>query len=130
MSLKNKTLYIIRGVSGSGKTTFANKICDHVVSADDFFYDGSDYNFDASKLNLAHNYCYSKVEDFLKFDMDVAVANTFTQEWEMKPYFDLAKRYDYTVFSVIVENRHGGKNIHNVPQKMLDSQRKRFSVCL
>jgi hypothetical protein len=47
------------------------------------------------------------------------VSNTSTQEWEMEPYFNLAKEFGYTVFSVVVENRHGGINQHGVPQDKL-----------
>jgi hypothetical protein len=58
------------------------------------------------------------------------VSNTFTQEWEMQPYYDLAKEYGYMVFSIIVENRHGGKNVHNVPEDKINQMRDRFQVKL
>jgi hypothetical protein len=73
------------------------------------------------------------MKDSLKNDQfyrRFAVSNTFTQEWEMKPYFDLAKKYGYKVFTVIVENRHGGKNVHNVPDEALEKMRNRFEIKL
>jgi hypothetical protein len=60
----------------------------------------------------------------------IIVSNTFTQEWEMKAYFDLAEQHGYTVFSLIVENRHGGVNAHEVPQEALDKMKDRFEVKL
>ena len=60
----------------------------------------------------------------------VAVSNTFTQEWEMKPYYDMAKTYGYTVFSVVVENRHGGENVHGVPVDKLEVMKNRFEIKL
>ena len=60
----------------------------------------------------------------------IAVSNTFTQEWEMKPYFELAKKYGYKIFTVIVENRHGGKNIHGVPDDKLEIMKNRFEFKL
>jgi len=60
----------------------------------------------------------------------IAVANTFTQEWEMKAYYDLAKEYGYTVFSLVVENRHNGVNVHNVPEEVLESMKNRFELKL
>jgi hypothetical protein len=60
----------------------------------------------------------------------VAVSNTFTQEWEMKPYFELAKKYGYKVFSLIVENRHGGVNQHNVPEDKIEQMKTRFELKL
>ena len=58
------------------------------------------------------------------------VSNTFTQEWEMKPYFDLAESYGYRVYSLIVENRHGGINEHGVPAEKLEQMKNRFEVKL
>jgi hypothetical protein len=60
----------------------------------------------------------------------IVVSNTFTQEWEMKPYFDLAKTHGYQVFSIIVENRHGSKNVHNCPQETIEKMRERFEILL
>ena len=60
----------------------------------------------------------------------VIVSNTFTQEWEMEDYYDLAKRYGYKVTSVIVENRHGGESIHSVPDATLGNMRNRFNIKL
>jgi hypothetical protein len=58
------------------------------------------------------------------------VSNTFTQEWEMQPYFDLAEKYGYMVFSIIVENRHGGSNQHGVPAEAIQRMKDRFNVKL
>jgi hypothetical protein len=48
----------------------------------------------------------------------------------MQPYYDLAKEYGYMVFSIIVENRHGGKNVHNVPEGKINQMRDRFQIKL
>jgi hypothetical protein len=48
----------------------------------------------------------------------------------MQPYYDLAKKYGYTVFSIIVENRHGSTSIHNVPEGSIDQMRRRFDIKL
>ena len=60
----------------------------------------------------------------------IVVSNTFTQEWEMQPYLDLAKEYKYQVHSIIVENRHGGVNVHGVPEEKLVQMKDRFEVKL
>jgi predicted kinase len=128
----NKNLILVRGVSGSGKTTFANLISNIVLSADDYFTDRQgNYNFDATYLPSAHESCRSRTEDHMKAGFSkICVANTFTQEWEMKEYFELAKKYGYRVFTVIVENRHGGTNVHNVPDAVLQKQKDRFNIKL
>jgi len=60
----------------------------------------------------------------------IIVSNTFTQEWEMQAYFDMADRWDYRVTTLIVENRHGGVNVHGVPQETLTKMQERFEIKL
>jgi hypothetical protein len=48
----------------------------------------------------------------------------------MKPYYELAEKYGYMVFSLIVENRHGGVNTHGVPEDKIEQMKKRFEVKL
>ena len=48
----------------------------------------------------------------------------------MKPYYEMAKQWDYKVFSIIVENRHGGENVHGVPADKLEMMKNRFEVKL
>jgi len=61
---------------------------------------------------------------------DIVVSNTFTQAWEMDAYYELAKQYGYMVFTVIVENRHGGINQHRVPADKIQAMKDRFEVKL
>jgi predicted kinase len=126
-----KKLYIIRGVPGCGKTTFANDICDKVVSADDYHYDADgNYNWKPENMKAAHRYSQGKTRSIMETGKDVAVANTSTTVKEMKPYYKMAEEFGYTVFSIIVENRHGGENVHNVPEATLEAMEKRFDVKL
>jgi hypothetical protein len=48
----------------------------------------------------------------------------------MEPYFKLAEKWGYTVFSIIVENRHGGVNQHGVPAEKLKIMENRFQIKL
>lgn len=141
-----KKLIIVRGIPGSGKTTFAEflfnfidiEIDAAILAADDYFYDDDGvYNFDANKLHQAHVHCQQSVENSMILDGGkeaplslIIVHNTSTTPKEMKPYLDLAKKYDYEVTSLIVENRHGNTNVHGVPQEVLDKMKNRFEVKL
>jgi hypothetical protein len=58
------------------------------------------------------------------------VSNTFTQEWEMKFYKLIAKKYGYKVYTIIVENRHGGVNQHGVPEDKVEQMKNRFEIKL
>jgi hypothetical protein len=42
----------------------------------------------------------------------------------------LAERFGYRVYSVIVENRHGGVNEHGVPEEKLEQMKTRFEIHL
>jgi hypothetical protein len=48
----------------------------------------------------------------------------------MQAYYDLAKSWGYTTFSLIVENRHGGVNEHGVPDEVLTKMKDRFEIKL
>ena len=136
----DKVLILLRGLPGSGKSSFANLIwaSQVICEADQFFYDKEgNYNFDVTKLGQAHKACQEKVETFMKdnqnnhqFYPEIVVSNTSTTEKELQPYLDLALKYGYTVVSLIVENRHGGKNIHGVPDEKLEAMRNRFNIKL
>jgi predicted kinase len=131
-----KELMLIRGCSGAGKSTLAKSIGGVHFEADMYFMKDGEYQFDVTRLKDAHQWCQNSVETVMKGWGDVlpankvVVSNTFTQEWEMKPYFDLAKKYGYKTYSLIVENRHGGVNEHGVPEDKLEIMRKRFEIFL
>jgi predicted kinase len=127
-----KILYIVRGIPGSGKSTFAKTLGGQHYEADMFFIDGNgEYKFDGSKIKLAHNWCMIQTQKAMVDDEPkIVVSNTFTQEWEMETYFKLAEENGYKVFTIIVENRHGGVNQHGVPEDKLQMMKDRFSVKL
>jgi predicted kinase len=135
------TIIFLRGLPGSGKSTFANYMFSNIIfEADQYFYDenGLNYNFDASKLHLAHKCCQLRVEHAMEDNLisgggvfsEIVVSNTSTTEKELEPYLELAKKYNYQVVSLIVENRHGNKSTHNVPEETLLRMKNRFSIKL
>jgi|APGre2960657404_1045060.scaffolds.fasta_scaffold00484_11 predicted kinase len=130
-----KNLYLVRGLPGSGKSTLAREISTAFVEADMFFLNHEgEYVFDGSKIKEAHAWCKATVREWMGMNddtygleySDIAVSNTFTQEWEMEDYYELAKEYGYRVFSLVVENRHGGVNTHGVPEEKLEQMKNRF----
>jgi predicted kinase len=125
-----KELFLLRGLPGSGKSTLARSLGGHHVEADQYFMDNGTYKFDASKLKDAHEWCRIRCEEFMQMELKIVVSNTFTQAWEMQPYYDLAKEYGYRVYSLIVENRHEGINEHGVPEEKLVQMKNRFEVQL
>jgi predicted kinase len=127
-----KRLILVRGIPGSGKTTFARSLGGVHYEADMFFMDqNSNYVFDATKLKEAHEWCRSMCEHEMGEEESlIVISNTFTQEWEMKSYLDLASKYGYIAFTIIVENRHGGVNTHGVPEDKIQEMKDRFQFSL
>ncbi len=127
-----KELFLLRGLPGSGKSTLAKSIGGIHIEADMYFTNlVGEYEFDATKLKEAHAWCQNAVNVWMRSDLPkVIVSNTFTQEWEMQPYFDLAEKYGYRVYSLICENRHSGVNSHGVPEEKLVQMKNRFEIKL
>lgn len=128
-----KELILLRGLPGSGKSTLAQLFgTTNHYEADMYFINKEGrYNFDPSKIKEAHKWCQDAVTISMKWETErIVVSNTFTQEWEMQPYLDLAKEYGYQVHSIIVENRHGNKTIHGVPDEHMEVMRNRFQIKL
>ena len=124
--MTNNKLFIIRGLPGSGKTTFAEKlkadgIVSDVVEADHFMTDqNGNYKFDAKMLERCHQECQMWTKYYLDLGRDVAVANTFTRKWEILPYIKMG--YDYT----IVEMTGNFPNVHGVPKNVIETMAKRW----
>lgn len=129
-----KVVTIIRALPSAGKSTFAEYILSLdpatvICCADDLFEDKEtgEYNFDYKLLGKAHTECQDKFERAIKDGVpNIVVANTNTTQKEFAPYKKMAEAAGYIVFSVVLENRHGQKNNHKVPDEVIDNMRKRF----
>jgi len=97
--MNKQTVIIVRGIPGSGKSTFAKRWLSvalamrpgHtgiIVSADSYFTDSEgNYNFDASKLWLAHKQCQHKFAQALTKGTNlIIVDNTNTTLKEVDIY--------------------------------------------
>ena len=131
-----KILILFRGVPGAGKTSLCASLGIKPMSADMYFETMGDngdliYRFDPTRLKEAHAWCQKHTGISMEMGVSpVGVANTFTQEWEMQSYFELAEKWGYKVFTVIVENRHGNSNIHGVPDDKVQVMKDRFEISL
>ena len=129
------TLYLIRGVPGSGKSTFAQSLLDkflvqRVYEADQYFVQDDEYRFDPTLLEDAHNQCKRNTWLALYEGMSVAVSNTSCAEWEVETYATIARETEVNFVSIIIENRHDGKNIHGCPDAKVEQMKRKFSVKL
>lgn len=130
-----KKLFLIRGVSGSGKTTFVESVMhegDVSVANDDFMVDEKgEYAFDWKRLDEVAEKCQQKVERSMEQEVPrIFVHNTFSTVEELDPYYSLAREYGYDVQSIVVENRGNWQSSHGVPDTTLEKQQSRFDIKL
>lgn len=104
-------LILIRGLPGSGKSTFAKfllKVLEtsageaidsycavdtHWVEADRYFENPTtgEYKFDPEKIKDAHDWCQKTARIGLQSGANVIVSRI----WEMQPYIDMAEKCDH-----------------------------------
>jgi predicted kinase len=128
-----RQLILVRGLPGVGKTTTAKTLDVNVIhEADNYFITDGSYKFIAKQLPLAHKQCQTLTLQSLKEDKSVAVCNTFSQQWEMQPYFQIAKQTKTLTIVVdlydqqLTDEQLSERNIHQVPIKAITNIRNRW----
>ena len=115
-------LTIVRGLPGSGKSTYAKSLgCFH-VEADMFFIIDGEYKWRQTGDN--HKWCFNQVKMAMENRIDVVVSNTFTQKWELEKYVDLSKEFCYIIEVVSCQGSYG--NTHDVPEETLAKMKERW----
>ena len=125
-------LILIRGIPGSGKTTYAEELFNKGelfcwTETDDYWMrpDGH-YDWNSKRIKHAHAWCLQETREWMERDplWNHGVANTFTQLWEMKKYIELAEELGY---DIEVHRLNGGyENTHGVPDDHVQKMADRF----
>jgi predicted kinase len=115
-----KKLIIIRGLPGSGKSSFAALFHGAVrYEADDYFTQDGIYTFDRSKLKEAHQHCQNRVREAMQWNVPIiAVSNTAVRRWEMEIYKGLAVAFGYQTFEITMSGPLY-PNLHGVPEEVI-----------
>ena len=124
-------LWLYRGLPGSGKSTKAKQTANQYggfdIAADDYFVgDDGQYRFDPRHLKDAHQWCQDYTRQLLSAGNLVCVANTFSQQWEIQPYLDMAKELKVPVLVTHCCGEYG--SIHNVPEHTIQRMRERWQA--
>jgi predicted kinase len=132
-----QSLIILRGLPGSGKSTLAGVLCENkkypIFSVDDFFTNpvNGEYKFEFDKNHLAYKQCEQKTREALHNGIEkIFVANTFTLDWEIEPYFKMAKKFNCMIHILTVENYHNSGNIHSITQEQIKKMAEKYKVTL
>lgn len=119
-------LTLIRGLPGSGKSTYASAVQGLHFEADQFFEDlHGNYEYDINLIAVAHDWCFSNTVRALRCGYDCIVSNTFTKMWELDRYLDIPRKLPDVKLSVI-EMKTQYKNIHGVPDDKLKQMAARW----
>lgn len=124
-------LILIRGLPGSGKSTFAKYLQDKdenlVHFEADMFFEADEtgeYVFRPERLPNAHEWCKNMTAAALEIGQDVVVSNTFTQKWEIDPYAQIANQYGAELVIIKMETQF--QSIHGVPEKKIEQMKRRW----
>ncbi len=130
-----RDLILIRGLPGSGKSTFAQRLLQSYLDqgvdavhfeADQFFVnEEGEYVWDGMKIGEAHAWCQSKTFQALENDKTVIVSNTFTVKKELQVYFDMIHQHGQNPTVLVMQSNFG--SVHGVPDAVLMNMRKRFT---
>lgn len=129
-----KRVIILRGISGSGKSTVREEQYGNeaYVSSDDFFVNRLGvYEYVREDQGAAHNWC---LREFLEYMSEgrapcVVVDNTNIRASEIAPYYAVAECYGYepeVVTLIVHPDTAIERNVHGLTEDMIMSQHERL----
>lgn len=95
-----KKLYIIRGWSGTGKSTLAHRLVgeEHIHDQDYYFLDENGvYTYDMKKDVAAQEWNWKRVEEDMKAGTpEICVVGIFDKKFMLIPYLRMSEKYEYS----------------------------------
>ena len=135
---KSKIMFLMRGLPGSGKSSIVKAIekmyrNTEVCSTDAFFKqeDGS-YEFNRELLGTYHSNNQENAKGAcVRNTPTIVIDNTNVKKWEMQPYVQMAREYNYLLIPVMpaTEWAHdpailATRNKHNVTEELITAKLK------
>lgn len=129
-----KTMIIMRGLPGSGKSSLAKELVGDtglICSSDTFMTEGRQYKFRPERLAETHEACQRLAAQACRANISpVVIDNTNIKKGHINPYLKIAKKFGYKVEYRQPETPWArdpeqcfAKCVHNVPleaiQRML-----------
>ena len=137
---KGKTLVMLRGISGTGKSILAKQVEKEygakAMSTDDYFMQSGEYKFNPKELGKAHAWNTERAKEAIRAGKNVIVDNTNTQAWEMKDYVEEAIKHGYNVvfkepnWSAELKDKDGKWNIDFIEKLQQNKDRAEIGKSL
>lgn len=136
-----RLLIFLRGVSGTGKSTYVKGYEDYTISPDKIRYAvaGVAHNVELDRTTISQGMdkaVWAIVKEAVEYRMCegqlIILDATFTKESDMKPFKELADNYLYDTLVLdfgntpLVDNTTRG--IHSVPESVVNRQKERYEA--
>ena len=118
-------LTVVRGLPGSGKTTYAKKNFRCLILEQDMFHERNGfYQWRGGAMRDAVKWCAKTARDALRLGMDVCVVNTSTKKEYVETYRQMAEDLGVDFNVVRIEGDFG--SIHSVPPGVMSAMERMF----
>lgn len=130
-----KELVILRGLPGSGKSTFAHLLTTGrnsvIIENDQHMYEDGVYIWKPSKMKGAIKETNEKLYRALKEGVElIVIANVNVRLADFNRYMEMGKEHGYKITSLVCENRANTKSKHGVDEETLCSMEENFQLKL
>ena len=118
-------LYLVRGLPGAGKSTFAKANFKCLILENDMWHeiDGK-YQWSGKSMKDAISWVMSTTEHMLSHGRDVCVCNTFVKHTFVDIYKKIAEKHGANF--IVYRCQHDYGNVHDVPEHVHESMKSGF----